>query len=244
MPDRQSISPNVAVPRDLSATYKPSVHSDCSLGNRQSLYCRVGKRLVDVSLSLVGLISLAPILVIIGVLVRLSSRGPVLFRQHRVGKDGKLFRVLKFRSMVDGANRMGNGITPDNDPRVTPLGTFLRKWKLDELPQLWNVMIGEMSLVGPRPELASYVAGYTSEQKRVLEVRPGITDPASLKYRDEGCVLQRSADPELLYRERILPEKLSLNLLYLKDISFAYDLSLMLSTIKSVVRFSQTRERD
>ena len=144
--------------------------------------------------------------------------------------------------MVDGADQVGNGITPDNDARVTPVGTFLRKWKLDELPQLWNVIVGEMSLVGPRPELASYVAMYTIEQKRVLQVRPGITDPASLQYRDEGRVLQRSADPELLYREKILPEKLLLNLQYLKDISFAYDLSLILVTLKSVLTPSQTKK--
>jgi lipopolysaccharide/colanic/teichoic acid biosynthesis glycosyltransferase len=161
-----------------------------------------------------------------------------------VGKDGKLFWILKFRSMIDGGERMGNGITPGDDPRVTRIGAFLRKWKLDELPQLWNVLKGEMSLVGPRPELPSYVAEYTPEQKAVLRVKPGITDSASLRYRDEGRVLQQSADPELFYRQKILPDKLSLNLQYLKDVSFAHDLSLMLSTVKSVVRFSQTIERE
>src|SRR5215472_9486476 len=134
-----------------------SLRANSLLAGHRSFYLQRGKRLTDIVFSLVGIMVLLPVLVIIGTLVKCSSRGPVLFRQQRVGKDGRLFWILKFRSMVDGAERIGNGITPDNDPRVTRLGTILRKWKLDELPQLWNVLAGEMSLVGPRPELPQYV---------------------------------------------------------------------------------------
>ena len=214
-------------------------------GSRDTgFYARTGKRVFDLLLSVFGLVFLAPLLLVIGGLLKISSPGPVLFRQRRVGKNGSEFWILKFRSMVNGAERSGKGITADDDPRVTPLGVFLRRWKLDELPQLWNVFKGDMSFVGPRPELPSYVREYTPVQVRVLQVRPGITDPASLRYRREGRVLERSADPDRLYRERILPEKLSLNLEYLKEISFTRDLSLLFSTINSVVRSSHGEEDD
>jgi lipopolysaccharide/colanic/teichoic acid biosynthesis glycosyltransferase len=221
-----------------------SLHPDLCLENRRSVYLWSGKRFMDFFLSFAGLILLAPLLVVIGGLIKISSKGRILFRQQRVGRDGKLFWIVKFRSMGEGADRVGNGITPENDLRVTRLGIFLRKWKLDELPQLWNVLRGEMSLVGPRPELPFYANGYTAEQRCVLTVKPGITDPASLRYRDEGLVLRQSADPERLYRERILPEKLSLNLQYLKDITFAHDLALILSTVRSVLRRSEIPQKD
>ena len=243
MSNRGGVSSNVGVRQELSDSPDTLVQAGSRLASHTGFYSRTGKRLFDFLSCAVGLILLAPILLIIAVLVKSSSRGPVLFRQQRVGKDGKLFWILKFRSMVDGANHTGKGITPKGDPRVTLLGIFLRKWKLDELPQLWNVLIGEMSLVGPRPELPSYVVGYTSEQKLVFKVRPGITDPASVRYRDEGGVLERSSDPELLYREEILPAKLLLNLQYLKEISFRRDLSLLLSTVTSIVRSSEAEKR-
>lgn len=227
--------------QEVCSTLRSATTQGDSIFVRNSgFYVRFGKRAVDVLLSLGSIFLLAPILLVIGLLVKVSSPGPALFRQIRVGKDGKPFWILKFRSMVDGAK--GTGITPDSDQRVTSLGVFLRKWKLDELPQLWNVLKGEMSLVGPRPEVPLYVVGYTSEQKRVLKVRPGITDPASLRYRDEGRVLKECGDPELLYREKILPDKLSLNLQYLKDISFSGDLSLVLATLRSVVRSSEAEK--
>jgi len=207
-------------------------------------YSRWGKRAIDLVSSFFGLLILSPALLVLSALIKLSSPGTVFFRQVRIGKDGRPFWILKFRSMIQGADRMGKGITPGNDPRVTPLGVFLREWKLDELPQLWNVFKGDMSLVGPRPELPVYVAQYSAEQQKVLEVRPGITDPASLRYRDEGAILQRSTDPERLYREEILPDKLALNLQYLRDVSFSYDLSLIFYTIKSVVKHREVEERN
>lgn len=242
MSNRDVASSNIVVLGDVPDPDDASTPLRSSLPKHSGFYLRHGKRLFDFLLSALGIILLAPILVVVGILVKSSSRGPILFRQQRVGKDGKLFWILKFRTMVEGAEYAGTSITPSSDPRVTRLGLFLRTWKLDELPQLWNVLIGEMSLVGPRPEVPLYVVAYTSEQRQVLKVRPGITDPASLRYRDEGGVLQRSPDPELLYREKILPEKLSLNLQYLKDISFARDASLVLATVKSVVKASEAEK--
>lgn len=232
----RGVPSDVAVSAKLSDLHDASVQAASHFKEHRGFYLQRGKRLFDLLASAAGLILLSPILVVIAVLVKSSSRGAVLFQQQRVGKDGRLFNILKFRSMVDGAEHKGKSITSNSDPRITPLGVFLRKWKLDELPQLWNVLIGEMSLVGPRPEVPLYVAGYTVEQKDVLKVRPGITDPASLRYRDEGGLLERSKDLELLYRDKILPEKLSLNLEYLEDISFVRDLSLVLETFASVVK--------
>ena len=215
-----------------------------SLKRQQGLYLRGGKRVVDILLSFFGLALLLPFLFIIGGIIKISSKGPILYRQIRIGKNGKPFWILKFRSMTDGADRIGACITPANDSRITSVGSFLRKWKLDELPQLWNVLNGDMSLIGPRPEVAAYVAGYSDEQKRVLEVRPGITDLASLRYRDEGSVLQQSPDPDRLYREEILPEKLLLNLQYLHNVSFAEDISLLLRTLKSIIGRRPAEERN
>ena len=228
----------------FSDSQNTSVGSGVTLVDRADLYSRVGKRVIDFLLSLFGLILLAPVLIAVSAVIALSSPGPVLFRQQRAGKNGKPFWILKFRSMIDGAERMGGGVTPNNDPRVTPVGRFLRKWKLDELPQLWNVLKGDMSFVGPRPEIPAYVAGYSADQKTVLNVRPGITDPASLRYRNEGRVLGTSSDPDRLYREEILPDKLRLNLQYVRNISFARDLLLILSTVKAVVMYSPTEERN
>jgi lipopolysaccharide/colanic/teichoic acid biosynthesis glycosyltransferase len=215
-----------------------------SLSPRTGLYLNGGKRIVDFLLSLSGLVLLSPIFLVVSCLVRISSPGPILYRQRRIGRNGMPFWILKFRSMRDGADQMGGSITPANDPRVTAIGSFLRKWKLDELPQLWNVLKGDMSFVGPRPEIPAYVAGYSDEQRRVLNVRPGITDLASLRYRDEGGVLQRTHDPDRLYREEILPHKLSLNLQYLQNVSFAEDISLIVRTLKSVVAHSQAEEKN
>jgi len=242
--ERREVFPQEAAPANLSASRDALQLSAYSSREREGFYARTGKRIFDLLLSIFGLILLAPLLLVVGGLVKISSSGPVFFRQRRVGRNGNEFQILKFQSMVNGAERAGRGITADGDPRVTSLGAFLRKWKLDELPQLWNVFKGEMSFVGPRPELPSYVREYTPSQRRVLRVRPGITDPASLRYRHEGRILERSADPERLYRERIMPEKLSLNLEYLKQVSFGRDLSLLFSTINSVVRSSHAKETD
>ena len=201
---------------------------------RIGFYRRFGKRAVDVCASVVTLIALLPVFLVIAILVKLTSRGPVFYRQNRVGRDARIFRILKFRSMVVDADRRGLGITTAEDERVTPFGKILRELKLDETPQLWNVLKGDMSLVGPRPELASYVAQYTPEQLRVLTVKPGITDIASIRYRHEERLLERSADPDELYLRLVLPHKLTLNLEYIDRMSFAFDLKLILQTLRSI----------
>ncbi len=200
----------------------------------QGFYRLAGKRLSDIVLAGLGLLLLAPLFVEVAVVTRSTSRGPALFRQPRVGKNGKIFAILKFRSMV-AFRQQGPLITAAGDSRVTSWGAFLRRHKIDELPQLWNVLKGEMSLVGPRPEVQNYVRGYTPLQRRVLEVRPGITDAASLAYRTEEKVLAMSHDPEKYYVEVLLPKKLALNLAYIEGYNFSQDLSLVLMTITSLL---------
>jgi lipopolysaccharide/colanic/teichoic acid biosynthesis glycosyltransferase len=169
----------------------------------------MAKRLFDIALSLLALVLLCPLLLAVALWVRLDSRGPVLFRQQRVGRGGRLFAILKFRTMQVNAEAAGLQITVGQDPRITRTGRWLRRSKLDELPQLLNVLRGEMSMVGPRPEVPRYVALYPADQRAtVLSVRPGITDLASLAFRDESTLLARSADPERTYVEEILPIKL------------------------------------
>lgn len=196
-------------------------------------YSRFGKRIFDVILSAAGLLLLSPLLLALGLLVKLTSRGPALYRQDRVGRAGRIFRIAKFRTMFDATTR-GPLITSTGDPRITPAGKFLRQYKLDELPQLWNVLLGEMSLVGPRPEVPDYVSAYSPDQRRVLSVRPGITDPASVAYRHEEELLGLQSDPDRFYRDRVLPDKLNLNLQYLNNISLLRDLSLVLQTTRSI----------
>jgi lipopolysaccharide/colanic/teichoic acid biosynthesis glycosyltransferase len=201
---------------------------------RRSFYAKHGKRALDVFASAVGLIALSPVFLLAACCIKLMSCGPVFYRQVRLGKNGRQFRILKFRSMVVDATERGLGITASGDHRITAIGRILRRYKIDELPQLCNVLRGDMSLVGPRPELPVYVDRYTPQQYEVLSVRPGITDPASLFYRDEERLLQESPDPERLYCETILPHKLALNLEYIANVSLANDILLMLSTIKSL----------
>jgi len=166
------------------------------------------KRAFDFLCSSLGLLFLSPIFLLVSIAIYFESRGPVFFRQERVGKDGKSFRIIKFRSMVAGASEIGLKITTAGDPRVTRVGRFLRRTKLDELPQLINVWRGEMSLVGPRPEVPIYVALYSERQTKVLSVRPGITDPASIEYADEEKILGGAIDAQRTYIEEILPKKL------------------------------------
>ena len=203
-----------------------------TLGNK-TFYQRTGKRILDAACATAGLVLLAPFLLIVAVLVKFTSSGPVLFRQPRAGRKGKIFLVMKFRSMA-GTGKSGLHITVSGDPRITFVGAILRKFKIDELPQLWNVLRGEMSLVGPRPEVERYVRGYTDQQYRILEARPGITDPASIAYRHEEEVLASHPDPENHYRTVLLPHKLFLNLEYVENISFRRDVSLILETIRSI----------
>lgn len=189
------------------------------------------KRLFDFSASLVGLIILLPLFIIIAVWIKCDSRGEVFYRQLRVGRGNRDFRIFKFRSMHPHSDK-GSLITiGGRDPRITKSGYFIRKYKLDELPQLINVLIGDMSLVGPRPEVRHYVDHYTPEQMRVLYVRPGITDPASIKYRNENELLAAVDNPEQYYLSVIMPEKLQINLDYINKATFIKDLCLIIRTI-------------
>lgn len=192
------------------------------------------KRLFDLVCAAVGLLLLSPFFAVIAVAVRLTSRGPVIYRARRVGRHGRLFDLLKFRSMYV-SSVPGAGITRAADPRVTPVGRILRATKLDELPQLINVLRGEMSLVGPRPEDPRYTALYDEEQRKVLDVRPGITSAASLLYRDEESTLTAD-DWERQYVEQIMPEKLRIDLEYLRRQSLASDVGLILKTLAAVLR--------
>ncbi len=198
----------------------------------KGFYAKYGKRALDVLSVTLGLIALSPVFALVACCIKLTSRGPVLYRQVRLGKDGRQFQILKFRSMVD-ASENGLGITVSGDRRVTVVGRFLRRYKIDELPQLWNVLHGDMSLVGPRPELPIYVADYTPEQRLVLSARPGITDPASLAYRHEEEILAGQADPEQFYRTKILPDKLARNRAYLEKITLQNDFRIIVKTISS-----------
>ena len=172
-------------------------------------------RLFDIIISIFSLLILSPLFIIIAVLIKIDSDGPVFFTQNRIGKNGKGFDLIKFRSMhtYNSANKLL--LTVGDDPRITKIGAFLRKYKLDELPQLFNVLIGEMSIVGPRPEVKQYVDLYNEEQRLVLVVRPGITDFASIKYSHENDMLKVQADPERYYIEHILPEKIKLNKVFI-----------------------------
>lgn len=192
------------------------------------------KRLVDITGALVGLIFLSPLLAFAAAAVLVSSGWPVLFRQERVGTGGRRFLILKFRTMRVDADSSGPGVTRADDSRVTKIGAVLRGMKLDELPQLWNVLRGEMSLVGPRPELPMYVSLYEARFSSVLTVRPGLTDPASIVFRDEQRFL-RGANHEEDYVRRILPRKLGLYERYIRRASLAYDLKLIAETLRRLI---------
>mgnify|MGYP004451262249 FL=1 len=193
------------------------------------------KRLFDICASACGLLLLSPLFVIMAVWIKCDSRGPVFYRQVRVGRGGRDFRLYKFRSMVTDADKGSLITVGGRDPRITRSGYFIRKYKLDELPQLINVLLGDMSLVGPRPEVRRYVDMYTAEQLHVLDVRPGITDMASIKYRNENELLADAADPEEYYVNVIMPDKLRINLEYVRHHSFWFDLKLIFSTFREIV---------
>uniref|UniRef100_UPI00100B613E sugar transferase n=1 Tax=Geomonas oryzae TaxID=2364273 RepID=UPI00100B613E len=196
----------------------------------------MAKRLFDLFFALPALLVLMPIFVVIAFWIKLDSTGPVLFRQERVGLKGKIFQILKFRTMWVDAEGKGRQITVGKDPRITRSGEFLRKSKLDELPQLFNVILGEMSLVGPRPEVPRYVALYSKKQReRILSVPPGITDFASIEFRDESTILARANDPELAYIREVMPIKLALCERYVAQRTLWVDLLLILRTFKAIV---------
>ncbi len=194
------------------------------------------KRLFDVVSSLVGLLVLSPVMLVIAILMKQSSPGPVLYAGTRIGRFGKKFRLFKFRTMVVNADKIGGPSTADDDPRVTRVGRVLRRYKLDEIPQLINVLKGEMSFVGPRPEVASEVEMYSPEQRRLLEVLPGITDWASMRFHNEGEILKGSVDPHEMYREKIRPEKIRLGLEYVQRRSFWVDMQILTGTVGLLVK--------
>ncbi|MBM4272309.1 MAG: sugar transferase [Deltaproteobacteria bacterium] len=194
------------------------------------------KRIFDIILASVGLFLFLPIFLSIAWVIRRENNGPVFYRGERVGLHGKIFRIFKFRTMVVNADKIGGPSTADDDPRITHVGKYLRKYKLDELPQLINVLKGDMSIVGPRPEVKYYVDIYTEEEKEILTVRPGITDWASIWNSGEGAVLAGSLDPEKTYMEKIRPEKIRLQLKYVRKQSFLIDLKIILQTLLAIAR--------
>lgn len=181
-----------------------------------------------------GLICLSPLFAVLAVWIKADSKGPVFYRQVRVGKGNRDFRLFKFRSMRPDSDRLGLITVGGRDPRVTRSGYYIRKYKLDELPQLINVFKGDMSLVGPRPEVRKYVDMYTPEQLRVLDVRPGITSLASIRYRNENDILAAADDPDRAYEEQVMPDKLAIDLEYVANASLASDLRLIFSTLKAI----------
>jgi lipopolysaccharide/colanic/teichoic acid biosynthesis glycosyltransferase len=196
----------------------------------------MAKRLMDITVALIGLVVLAPLFVVIGTLIKLDSPGPAFFRGERIGQFGRRFYIFKFRSMVPDAPHLGTAITSRDDPRITRIGRLLRKTKLDELPSLVNVLKGEMSLVGPRPESPSWVERYTPQQRAVLNIKPGITGLAQIKYRnEEGLLSTASIDTEY---PRIMNDKLSIDLRYLEHHSFLTDISILLETVAALFRRS------
>ena len=194
------------------------------------------KRLFDIVASGLGLIVLSPLFLVLAIWIKLDSKGPVFYRQVRVGYKNKDFRIFKFRSMRVGADKGSLVTIGGHDPRVTRSGYFIRKFKFDELPQLINVFLGDMSLVGPRPEVRHYVDSWTAEQMHVLDVRPGITDPASIKFRNENELMEKAEDPEEYYIEVIMQEKIKLYLEYVEKHSFFYDLGLIFKTLWVIVK--------
>lgn len=193
-------------------------------------------RFLDILFSIIGLLILSPLFLLIYILIRLESKGGGFYSQVRVGKDGKDFKLYKFRSMRIGADKKGLITVGGRDSRITRVGYFIRKYKLDELPQLVNVLIGDMSLVGPRPEVRKYVDMYNTEQRKVLSVRPGITDYASIEYVDENVILGNASDPDKAYVEKIMPDKIQYNMKYINHRSVKEYVKIIILTIWNIIR--------
>jgi lipopolysaccharide/colanic/teichoic acid biosynthesis glycosyltransferase len=194
------------------------------------------KRVFDIFFSLIVLAILSPILFVVVLLILSDSKGGAFFHQIRVGKDGKEFRLHKFRTMKPASENSGQLTVGMRDSRITKVGYYLRKSKLDEMPQLWNILVGEMSVVGPRPEVPKYVAMYSEQQRQVLCVKPGLTDYASIKYVKENEILEKSSNPEQTYIDEIMPEKLALNIQYMQEKSMLVDLKIIFNTIIAILR--------
>lgn len=193
------------------------------------------KRSVDIVFSLTGLIFLSPVFLIIAIWIKMDSKGPVFYKQIRVGKNGRNFLLYKFRSMMVDADKKGLLTVGEGDSRITKSGKFIRKFKLDELPQLINVLSGDMSIVGPRPEVPKYVALYNEEQQKVLNVRPGISDWASIRFRDENKLLAEAEDSENFYITEVMPEKLRMNLEYVRKNNLWTDIKIIFMTLKKII---------
>ncbi len=193
------------------------------------------KRLFDIIFSLSGILILLPLFVIIALFIVLDSKGGVFYLQKRVGRNNKDFHLIKFRTMKTNSDKNGLLTIGNKDSRITKVGYFLRKYKLDEFPQLFNVFIGNMSFVGPRPEVRKYVELYNDEQKKVLKVKPGITDYASIEYINENEILRKATDPENTYIHQVMPHKLSLNLKYIEEMSFKTDMKILFKTFGSIL---------
>ena len=193
------------------------------------------KRIFDLISSFIGILILSPVFVVLSVWIRVDSKGGMFYRQTRVGKNNKDFKLLKFRTMHTDADKRGLLTVGMRDPRITHIGYYLRKYKLDELPQLFNVLVGDMSLVGPRPEVRKYVEMYNPEQMRVLSIRPGITDYASIMYSNENEILAKSEQPEKTYIDEIMPHKLQLNIKYIDEKNPFKDIKLILKTIFKII---------
>ncbi|HAT4339792.1 sugar transferase [Clostridium perfringens] len=194
------------------------------------------KRMFDLFFSLIGIIITIPILILVSIMVKLTSKGPIIFKQERVGKNKKIFYIYKFRTMTDyDVKASDRQVTVINDQRITRIGRILRKYKIDELPQLYNVLKGDMSFVGPRPEVKKYVKFYEEEYDEILKIKPGITDLASIEYIDENTIISKYSDPEKVYIEEVLPKKLMLNKRYIEEMSIKNDILLILKTIKKII---------
>jgi lipopolysaccharide/colanic/teichoic acid biosynthesis glycosyltransferase len=200
----------------------------------QQVYKMV-KRLFDIISALVGLILVSPFFLVVPILIKLDSEGPVFFKQWRTGKDKKPFRIYKFRTMVPNADKMGAQITAGNDPRITTIGKILRRYAIDELPTFLNVLKGEMSIVGPRPELPKYLPYYTGKYLEILSARPGLTDLGTITFRDEAKYLNRENHEEI-YGEKVLPQKLELYLKYVHDQNFLFDLKIIFKTLDLILK--------
>lgn len=190
----------------------------------------------DLFFSLIGIIITIPIFILVSIMIKLTSKGPIIFKQERVGKNKKIFYIYKFRTMTDCDDRASDRqVTVINDQRITRIGRILRKYKIDELPQLYNVLKGDMSFVGPRPEVKKYVKFYEEEYDEILKIKSGITDLASIEYIDENTIISKYSDPEKIYIEEVLPKKLMLNKRYIEEMSIKNDILLILKTIKKII---------
>jgi lipopolysaccharide/colanic/teichoic acid biosynthesis glycosyltransferase len=197
------------------------------------------KRFTDITISLLALILLAPVFLILAVVIKLTSRGPVFYKGRRVGRGGEIFLMHKFRSMVVNADQIGTDLTPHGDPRVTKVGRFLRRTKVDEIPQIIDILRGKMSLVGPRPESPLYARYYDERQKHVLSVRPGMLGPAQIKYRHEELMLKDREDPDAYYIRELMPRKLEIDLDYVENMSFLLDVSILFRSLLAVAMVSR-----